>query len=495
MQRSGIVKLFLIFLSILFLSILFTYRLTDVPPGINGDEGSLGYNAASIAKTGKDSEGRFLPLFSKSRDSMDWKQPITLYSTVLVFKLIGISYFSLRFTSFLIIIVAAFSIFYLIRELMGEKKAFFGLLIFLTTPIIMIQSHLALENIAPISFVSLWLLMLAKYIKRNDQNLLFLAGIFLGIGLFSYLGMRLIVPVLVFISVVFILHLNSRGKKISISPILWFLFGVLPFFILLFLSKFYYPGAILGLYRGYEIENYQSLTLPFLSSFDPSFLYITGDATPYHSTGKHGMMLLATLPLFVLGLIAIIRKKNPIFLFIVISFFITPLLFGIGSTIHRASRLLALLPAYTIICVAGFELITGLKASFFRKALLVLVFLLIFLNFSDFLYDYWFKYPQRVKAVFAKPAHETFKRLKAVSDQYNLKPFIQYGIYGTGGSNEYVFLENIYFKDGLNLWNRGEKLPEKSVILIDFPNIPPDNPPDVNIDRIKDLDYYLLINK
>lgn len=489
-------RLFYIFLLLVFSFLLFTFRLTEVPPGINGDEGSIGINSMIIAETGRDSEERFLPLFTKSKGSMDWKQPITVYTTVLVFKLLGVSYFNLRLSSFFISVISALTIFFLIRELIGTRMAFLGLIIFVTTPIIMIQSHLALENIAPVPFVASWLLMLAKYTNKKDKKLLLFAGIFLGLGIFTYLGMRLIVPVLTFLTVYFVLYLNYGKKKDCMSALKWFILGTTPFVIILFLSKFYYPGSILGLYRPYKIENYQNLLLPYLSTFDPSFLFISGDSTPNHSTGKHGMMLLATLPLFIMGLIYIIRNKFSMLTFILISFFLTPVLFGFGSTVHRASRLLALLPAYTVITASGFLLIDKIKSVLFKVITYAIIFSLIFLNFSDFLYDYWYQYPQRVKAEFSKPAHKTYKHLKEVSDEYQLEPLIQEGIFGQK-SDGYIFLEKLYFPSSLKEWSRDKKIPPKSVILVDFPELTSSDVNRINISivRVENLDYYLMINK
>ena len=490
-------RLLHIFLILLLSFLLFTFRLTEVPPGINSDEGSIGYNASLIAKTGHDSEGRLLPLFTKSEGSMDWKQPITVYTTALVFKLLGTSYFNLRLSSFFIAVISAFTIFLLVRELMGTRMAFLGLIIFATSPIIMIQSHLALENIAPVPFVALWLLVLAKYKGRKNKVLLLFAGIFLGLGIFSYLGMRMIVPVLTFLTIGLILYLNYGKKGDYINSIKWFVLGISPFLIILFLSKFYYPGAILGLYRPYQIENYQNLLLPYLSTFDPSFLYVSGDSTLYHSTGKHGMMLIASLPLFILGLIYVIRNKPSMLIFILISFFLTPMLFGFGSTIHRASRLLALLPAYIVITAAGFLLINKIKLFFVKSAIYILVFLLIFLNFSDFLHDYWYEYPQRVRAEFLKPVHKAYKQLKQVSGESQLEPLMQTGLLGGTKSDGYIFLEKLYFSTDLKEWPTNEKIPAKSVILVDFPKITSNNvdKEKISIVRIDDLDYYLLINE
>ncbi|MEK7118952.1 MAG: glycosyl transferase, partial [Patescibacteria group bacterium] len=38
------------------------YNATQIPPSLSWDEVSIGYNAYSILKTGRDEFGRFLPL-------------------------------------------------------------------------------------------------------------------------------------------------------------------------------------------------------------------------------------------------------------------------------------------------------------------------------------------------------------------------------------------------------------------------------------------------
>lgn len=477
-------------LSSLAIFFLFSYRLTEVPPGINGDEAAIGLSAASISKTGFDTEKRFLPLFTNTINSPDWKQPVTVYSSALVFKILGISYFNLRVTSVILVIFSAFIIYFLIKEVIDNKIALLGTVLFLTTPIVMIQSHLAIENIAPVPFVSLWLLMLAKYTKKQDNKLLILAGVFLGISIFSYLGMRLIAPVLGLMTVFYIYYLN-REKGKYLNKLKWFLLGSVPFVLVLFLSKFFYPGVLFGQFRPYKIDNYQALVLPFLSSFDLSFLFLKGDSTPYHSTGRQGMFLLASLPLFTLGIIGIIKKGFTFLTFSLVGFFAVPLFFGMGSTVHRASRLLALVPFYILIGSAGFYLITTIKAKLFSRVVVVFILLLIGLNFLDFLLDYWYQYPQRVKAEFAEPIHTTFESLAVKSKKSNLKPYVEDYLFQRYAGEE-NFFKLVYFPEGLSRWQRENKIPPKSMILTDLNRISKEG---VDVVRIGKLDYYFIINQ
>lgn len=452
---------------------LLSYKILDVPPGINGDEAIIGYNAALIAKNGHDSTGNFLPLFTRVPNSQDWKQPITLYSTVLAFKLFNPSYFALRSVSVVTTLIGGTIIFFLIKKILGFKAAVVGLILFITTPIIFIQSHLALENIAPVPFVTVWLMMLANYTKKKNRIFLSVAGVFLGISIFSYLGMRMIVPVLILISLGYIIYVNRKKHALIFNHFSWFLFGVVPFPILLLFSRFFYPGAILGLYRAVEIQNYQTFFLPFISSFDLSFLYLLGDTTPYHSTGKQGMFLLASLPLFILGIVSTIKKREPFLVLCLTTFLLIPLLFGLGSTVHRASRLLALVPSYIVISSFGFLLIDEIKHKIIRIFVFTVAIFLVLLNFVDFVNDYWYQYPQRIKVEFARPIHIAFDKARELSRETQYEVYIQKDFFS---ENDFTvnFFEKAYFPDGSTKWSTDQPLPPKAVLIAD-PNIIPQN--------------------
>jgi hypothetical protein len=452
---------------------LLSYRILDVPPGINGDEAIIGYNAALIAKNGYDSMGKFLPLFTKVPDSQDWKQPVTLYSTVIAFKLFGSSFFTLRIVSVVTILASGVLMFFLIKNWLGFSAAVWVLILYMTTPIVFIQSHLALENIAPIPFVILWLVVLNNYVKRRDKKFLLIAGLILGSSIFSYLGMRLIVPVLSLMTACYICYLNYKKREVVFKHLLLFILGIIPPFILLLLSRSSYPGAVLGLYRTTDIQNYQSFFLPFLSTFDPSFLYILGDATPYHSSGRGGMLLLASLPLFIFGIINIIRKKDPFLILCLITFLLMPVLFGLGSTVHRASRLLSEVPLYIIISTFGFLFINQIKVRFVRYSILTIILLTIFLNFIEFTYDYWYQYPQRVRAEFARPIHVVFDKAYLISKENHFKVYIQKDFFSEKDFTV-SFLEQGYFPQGSVRWSSDQDLQPKSLLIAD-PNIIPGN--------------------
>ena len=378
-------------LFLIFAFVLLSFKITQVPPGINGDESGIGYNAILISRNLTDENNNFLPLFIFAKGS-DWKQPVSVYTTAFVFRIFGPSLEALRATSILFVLASIVIFYFLAKETFNFKFFIVGTLILLTVPIIMIQSHLALENIAVLPFIFFWLLMLARYEGLKKPVYLFLGGVALGVSVYSYLGMRLIIPVL---SLITLIHFRRNLKK-SIH----FLLGVLPFFAFLYVANFYYPGAVVGHYNA-PFPSINEFLLRYLSVFDISFLFLKGDITSYHSTGKAGMFLIASLPIFIIGIGKILKEKKPFEILILSSFFLVPLLFGFVPDIYRASRLLALAPFYTLVSTIGFFAIP--------KKLGFVILILMAINYLFFVKDYWFDYPGRVKEVFSIPIDKTYE--------------------------------------------------------------------------------------
>lgn len=444
---------------------LFIFKINDVPPGINGDEASIGYNAALLSQTLRDENRRLLPIFVLTMDGKDWKQPVTIYSTALLFRLLGPSYFLLRFVSVLFILISLILIFYLLKEIWDLKMAIIGVLIFLTTPIVMIQSHLALENIAPVPFVIFWLLMIIKYEKTKTAKYLFYSGVGLGISLYSYNGMRLIMPVLSALTSGYILFLNHFSFKNSLKDLKFFILGLLPFILIIPFVNYKYGGALFANNQPVKISSYQDFLMPYLSAFDLSFLFLTGDTTPYHSTGKHGIYLLITLPLFLLGCFKALHSNLKFFVFVLIAFFLSPILFGFIGTIHRGSRLLAMLPFFVVLVSLGMSTILNFKNYQLKKIILSIVIILFIVNYGDFLKNYWFEYPQKIKNDFSPPIQVGISEVVNKSRELKLTPMIDIGIY-----QQYKiaaqFFEKAYYDKPIEKWTIGTEVPKGSIIFM-----------------------------
>jgi len=97
------------------------YKLGITPAGFYLDEAAMGYNAYSIAKTGKDEFGKAIPLIFRS--FLDFKTPIYTYILVPLIPIFGLSIYTVRFLSAFFGVLTLPLIYLLIKEITPEKYA------------------------------------------------------------------------------------------------------------------------------------------------------------------------------------------------------------------------------------------------------------------------------------------------------------------------------------------------------------------------------------
>lgn len=463
--------IFVFVLGLIF-SIFFSYKLLEVPSGLTVDEAAFGYNAALLAKTGHDERGLFMPFFVLSINGQDWRQPVTQYYLTILFKIFGSSVFLLRFSSILIFLFSFYLLILLAKKIFKnfELSIFTGV-VFATTPLIMIQSHMGLDNIMPIPFTILWLFFLNKYKSTKKLKYILFSAVSLGINFYTYKGMRAVAPIWSILSVLYIYYENNKNIKRTIRPLFVFCLGLLPFFGTISLWEKKYPGSIFN-GQSTKFDSIYNFVHPYLSSFDLTFLFIKGDNTPFHSTGIHGMMLLATLPLFIVGAIESIKKHK----FILISFFTAPLLYGFVNSVHRASRLMCLISLYSIICTVGFSKITQ-----HSKYLKYVFYILIIINFLDFSKYYLFDYCKRTADIFGNlTTYKDIKIMGEFSKKYNFIPYLDPDLASKYGESEKFFAIS-YMDQPITLINNDNDLPSNGLLLSHRKNI----------DNLKNLDIKL----
>jgi len=435
--------------------IFFTYKLDKVPEGLTLDEAAFGYNAVLLSQTYHDENGRFMPAFILSINGKDWRQPVPQYIMAAFFRIFGPSIYNLKLTSAITASISSVLILVLAHYLLGKFGAIISYIIFLFSPIVLIHSHLGLDNLTPLPFILIWLLSFWHFTKNKNLKLLVIAAISLGICFYSYKAMRSFIPVFSFLSLVYLFQ-NKATKK-AFATFIGFL---APFFIVIPYLEYKYAGAVLGGTTAKTGSIYNFFN-SFLSSFDISFLFIKGDEILHHSTGTHGMFLLATLPLFLVGLYQAIKKGN--FWHLILSgFFLGPILFGFPGSYHRASRLTGLIPFFVLISSLG-------AVYLYKKKLLFVVFILVFLiNSINFLNYYWQFFASDTKNIYYSwELERAYKVLKAESLNKNLVAYESPGFIST--DEEKIinnFLRSIYFIKPPLVWEGdSESFPENAIVM------------------------------
>lgn len=469
--------MFKVILTLVFLLgvLFFSFRLLDVPKGITVDEAAFGYNASLISETLRDENGRFLPIFVLSLDGRDWRQPVMQYLDVIAFKLFGKSLFVLKMVSVLLAAASALLIYFLAARIKNKKFAYLALLIFITSPIILIHSHLALDNISPVPFILIWLIGIFEYERTKSVKFMILSGISLGIGFYAHKSMRSASSVWALLTALYLitLYVKNWGKLTfgNYKPVIFFIAAVLPFFLASPLLEYKYAGAVYGS-QSLEVKSLYDFFYFYISNFDLSFLFIKGDSILHHSTGRHGMFLLFTMPLFFLGAYKAVCRREKFFIFLLICFFAGPLFVALAGSVHRASRILFLAPLFSLISVYGFTQLIELKGKLARVLIILLLVCGIF-NTSDFLRYYWFEYGEDTSHIFYKTQSiPVYKKLFYISEEKNLIPYISESLINRNGDPGTIedFSRSLYFTGVPGLKN-GIDLPAGSIFLTDDKNI------------------------
>ena len=104
MKMNKLIKNNLIIMILLLAGFLRFWKLGTIPPHLTPDEASLGYNAFSVLKTGKDEFGEFLPIIFKSFG--DYKPGLYVYFTIPSVLIFGLNEFSVRLPSAIAGVVA-----------------------------------------------------------------------------------------------------------------------------------------------------------------------------------------------------------------------------------------------------------------------------------------------------------------------------------------------------------------------------------------------------
>jgi 4-amino-4-deoxy-L-arabinose transferase-like glycosyltransferase len=216
------IKVILLISVIVLAVILRFYRLEDVPAGFHQDEVSQAYNAFSIAKTGHDRYGEFLPILFRSFGS--YQPPVYTYLSVIPMLVFGNTVFSARFLSALagVFIVA---LTYLIIEALSESKykykfALFGSLIVAISPWAIHFSRRVVEGNVGLCF---FLLSLYLFI-RSLKNIKFfpLAALVLGIATHAYYSERVIGTLFLPIFLIVFKNYFLKYKKIAFMGLIIF---------------------------------------------------------------------------------------------------------------------------------------------------------------------------------------------------------------------------------------------------------------------------------
>ncbi|MBI4991486.1 glycosyltransferase family 39 protein [Candidatus Gottesmanbacteria bacterium] len=455
----------LLIILIFFLAfVLRFWQLGENPSSLDWDEASLGYNAYSILKSGRDEYGSFLPLAIRSFG--DYKPALYTYLTVIPVAIFGLNEFSTRFISALFGTLTVIVAYFLIKELFPRKSSIFYFLFsifFSLSPWHIQFSRVAFEaNTALFFFTSgIWL-----FLKSIRQGKFFvLSFISFALSAYSYHSPRLVIPILV-VGMTFIY------RKEIIRQIKWFIVAVVIFILMIIpiVAQFRFstaarfgsvtvinPSERLGpsiksieydsargdslgkLMHNRRIVFGREILAGYLDHFNFDFLFLKGDPPGRHHASGMGMLYWFDLPFVLIGLFYLLRNRDKGASTILWWFLVAPIASSLTSGTPHAVRALLYLPTYQIFTAFGVVRLldyfknspsrsrfatpgrwpNGLLPGVMSNGILFLFFSFFVLNFFYYLHMYWIHTPSEYASEWQYGYREAVEEVAKIEQHYD----------------------------------------------------------------------------
>jgi len=387
-----------IFLLLLFIVLIgFFVRVWNVdknPAGFFADEASIGYNAYSILKTGKDEWGFSSPLLFKAFGQ--YADPVMIYSAIPIIKIFGLSEFSVRLTSVLYGSLSIIAVFLLAKQLFGKNVALISALFLAISPWHIHFSRIGFELISSTFWVPFSLFLFLKSIKKfKTYYLLTIISFF--ISFFTYYPVKIYLPIL-FLSL-FIIYYKETKHWFKERRFWLINITALSFLILLMLP---YLRNNLFLARWNDVKS-NTLTLPYLikgyfNHFSLDFLFKKGDIDfdgqfiSRHSVRGMGELYLFQLPLITLALISFIKKRKHEMILLFIFLLIYPIGTIFTDIKPQATRSIIGVIPFQIISAYGlflfYSFLNNKKSKIIFNLITIIVIFISFYSYANLYKSY-----------------------------------------------------------------------------------------------------------
>ena len=415
------------------------WRLGEVPAGFNADEAVIGYDAYSIAETGRDQWGETLPLL-KFISFGDEKLPVQIYLVAAAVKSFGLNEWSVRLPVALAGTFSILAVYWLASLLFKNFRiALLSALLLAVSPWHLFASRIAHEGGIAILFSCLTLVFLFK--SQKQHYFFILAALFMGLGLLTYTGSTVFIfllaalyfllyrknykkrtiaifflPAILLITIFFTQTGSNRFRQISFTRTQGILInvderqgecsrqGVNNTVCRFFYTKYIALGVD-------YIKNY-------INHFSFKLLFTEGGANVHYSLYGRGLMYLMEAPFFLIGIYFLIKnrgKEGSLLLFWLLFYPVASSFTGSDNP----GRMLVVLPALQIVTAYGFiGFIKQVNPSLLKVAAGLMCGLLLIVSTVRYLFDYYITYPAFSVTVSQYGYKPLFQYLKTVENNY-----------------------------------------------------------------------------
>lgn len=407
------------------------YKINEIPPSVYWDEASIGVNAYSIAQTGKDEWGDFLPLHFRAFG--EFKLPIYVYAVAIFVKIFGLNEFSVRAPAVLFSLGVIILTFFLAKRLTGNSAIGLWSSFFVSiSPWFFIFSRTGYEATAGLIFYLLGIYLF--FLHRKNPYFILISVISFILSAYSYNSFRIISPLTLLILIIFEIK-NLTANIGKLIPVIMISAAILAASLFPIYRLYVYDT---GNFR-FNVVGIKSTTdffTNYLSHFSPNFL-LSGDKNLRSQQTGFGQIYFIDIFLIIFGILYILKSKSKYLRLFVIFLLIEPIPASLTKESPHALRSLSTVPFICMIASLGviyMKKILKVKPLFLNC--LIIIVAIIF--FAKYFFSFLTTYPVQsskdwqfgYKEIFTKYSSEfsNYKRI-IISDEY-AQPYIFALFYG-----------------------------------------------------------------
>lgn len=378
------------------------------------DEVIYALNAHAIATTGRDLSGQFLPISFPVVGTF-FATPMNIYFTSLFLMVSPLTEVVVRIPS-VVVGVGCVALVYLIgrRVFKSEWLALLAAAMLALSPAHYIHSRLGTDHLYTVVLMLAWLLILLGVRSETQLMRIGSASALLGLGVYSYLGALITMPVCFLLTVATLYGMGFRSRGPYLAAVVGFVLPTLPFVAWHLLHPDQY-GRQMQMYglnssAGSALAGASRQSAAFASAiervavywdyFNPSLLFFAGDTGLINGTRYTGVLLWPLLILLPAGVYRLaIQQPSPISWLLVASLAAAPLAATVVAERYRINRALVMLPLAALVATAGVEMMWRARSRVPRFAAIALIACMP-LQFAGFVRDYFTAYPVRAYSWF-----------------------------------------------------------------------------------------------
>ena len=435
-------KIWIVFIIILFFTVV--YKFGEIPTYLGCDEAGMAYDAYCLSEYGTDRYMNQYPLYLTNFGQ--GQSSLCAYLALIFIKILGPNVIAYRMPMLLVYIVSVIASYLMVSKFKNKKFALLFTFLIITCPWNILNTRMALD-----CNLYLGMFMIALYFMTRAEKTyqFFIAGIFVGLNLYTYCLAWITMPIFLAVWIVYMLYIKRTNWKQIIVMGIPIAILALPLIYFLLLNYGIVKQTDIGIF-----------SLPVLDTFraeqiSPLNIFKTGLESLKVIFMSEGTIYLLYVPLFIIGFIlsfknvvqSIKEKKFDLTTVMVIAFvtLLIGLLFTRIPTANKANVLYFLILYFVAVAI-----IKICENSYLSKIIMLITICGLFINFTWNYFkvdgvsgDNWYEDRYLYSLTEEIEANEKYANMEKYIISYKAAPYI-YVMLGTRMSpQEYMETQEI----------------------------------------------------